>query len=78
MIIKAWYICGGDYVKAVKFEADRNYQPMDKKVIYANAPENWDECKWDHGSVKPKKKKKKVEVIEEPNMEAEITNYNND
>lgn len=77
MIIKAWYICGGDYVKAVKFEADRNYQPMDKKVIYANAPENWDECKWDHGSVKPKKKKK-VEVIEEPNMEAEITNYNND
>lgn len=75
MIIKAWYVLDGDYIKSVKFEADRDYQPVDKKVIYDNAPESWDECVWDHGSVKPKteRKKRKVEVVEEPEIPHEDT-----
>ena len=75
MIIKGWYVFNGDYIKSVKFDADKNYQPLDKKVIYDNAPESWDECVWDHGSVKPKaeRKKRKVEVVEEPEIHEEIT-----
>ena len=62
MIIKGWYILGDDYIKSVKFEADRNYQPVDKKVIYENAPDNWDVCVWDQGNLKPQRKKRKVEL----------------
>lgn len=65
MIIKGWYILNGDYIKSVKFEADSDNQPLDNNVIYDNAPNNWDECIWDHGSVKPKRQKRKVEVVEE-------------
>ena len=80
MIIKGWYVFNGDYIKAVKFDADRNYQPLDKKVIYDNAPESWDECVWDHGSVKPKteRKKRKVEVLEEPDFRDEIVDDSNE
>lgn len=73
MIIKGWYVLNGDYIKSVKFEADIEYQPLDKKVIYDNAPERWDECIWDHGSVKPQRKKRKVEVVEEPEIHEENT-----
>ena len=68
MIIKAFYYLDGEPIKAVRFTANKDYQPEDKKVIYNNAPENWDECKWDHGSVKPQRKKRKVEVVEEPQL----------
>ncbi len=71
MIIKAFYMLDDEPIKSVRFEADRDYQPVDKQVIYANAPENWDECKWDHGSVKPMRKKRKVEVMEEPEIHDE-------
>ena len=65
MIIKAFYMLDDEIVGVVRFEATPDFQPADKQVIYANAPDKWDECKWDNGSVKPQRKKRKVEVIEE-------------
>lgn len=69
MIIKGWYILDGDYIKSVKFEADRNGKPLNKNIIYDNAPENWDICKWDQGEVKPKKTKVVEEVVEIPSTD---------
>tara|TARA_R110001606_G_scaffold194631_1_gene342352 strand:- start:3904 stop:4155 length:252 start_codon:yes stop_codon:yes gene_type:complete len=69
MIIKAWYKLDNETVKAVRFDADSSMQPLDKEVIYSNAPGDgyWDECIWDHGRVepKPKKRAKRKEYITE-------------
>tara|TARA_R110001606_G_scaffold148220_1_gene288288 strand:+ start:2854 stop:3090 length:237 start_codon:yes stop_codon:yes gene_type:complete len=70
MIIKAWYKLDGEVVKSVRFEADKDMQPEDIKVIHSNAPKSgyWDECVWDHGTVLPieRKKRKPKEVSDEP------------
>ena len=73
MIIKAFYMLGDEPIKSVRFEADSTGQPVDKKVIYDNAPDSWDICKWDQGDLKPLRKKRKVEVMEEPEIHEENT-----
>jgi hypothetical protein len=65
MIIKAFYMLDGEIIKSVRFEADSDFQPEDKQVIYANAPERWDSCVWDNGKVMPQRKKRKLKPLEE-------------
>lgn len=76
MIIKAWYKLDGEVSKSVKFVANRDMQPEDINVIYTNAPENWDECVWDHGNVKPKRKKREAKVVETVEFTTQITDEN--
>jgi len=76
MIIKAWYMLDNEVVKSVKFVADRDNQPEDINVIYSNAPSYWDECVWDHGNVKPKRKKREAKVVETVEFTAQITDEN--
>lgn len=78
MIIKAFYMLDGDVLKSVRFEANSDHQPEDIKVIYANAPEKWDECVWDHGSVKPMRKKRSVKVVEEVKLDDKIADDNSE
>lgn len=47
-------------VKSVRFKADAEHQPLDKQEIYTHAPEKWDVCVWDQGSIKPLRKKRSV------------------
>ena len=65
MIKAHYYGADGVVLGSVKFDADRNKQPLDTKKIYDTAPEGWTVCKWDHGEVFPMRKKRKVEVVEE-------------
>tara|TARA_R110000796_G_scaffold163631_1_gene280587 strand:+ start:3595 stop:3840 length:246 start_codon:yes stop_codon:yes gene_type:complete len=77
MIIKAWYKLDNEVVKAVRFEADSDCQPLEINIIYDNAPYSWDECVWDEGRVEPKPKKRvkrKVEVLETLAIEPETDN----
>lgn len=78
MIKKAFYYLDDEPIKSVKFETDVDGQPVDKKVIYDNAPDNWDICKWDQGDLKPQRKKRKVEVIEELEIHDEIVDDSNE
>lgn len=75
-MIKAQYYLNGVAIKSVKFEHDKNGQPLDKKVIHNNAPEEWDTCEWDQGVVKPKKHKKQLELAVEA-VEAAEENTDN-
>lgn len=72
MIIKAFYYLQDDIVGAVRFEATPDHQPVDKKVIYDAAPESWDVCKWDHGNVTPKRKKRKEATQEDVKIQEDI------
>lgn len=76
MIITAWYKLDNEVVKSVKFEANTDMQPEDINVIYANAPYNWDECVWDHGNVKPMRKKREAKVVKTVEFTAQITDEN--
>ena len=61
-MIKAKYLYKGKVVGAVKFEHDRQYQPLNTKDIISAAPKQWDSCCWDHGEIQaPRKKAKPVE-----------------
>ena len=64
MIKAHYYGSDGSVLGSVKFDADRNRQPLDIKKIYDAAPEDWTVCKWDHGEVFPMRKKRSVEVVE--------------
>ena len=61
-MIKAKYYYKGDVVGTVKFQHDRDRQPIDSSVIIASAPSKWTSCCWDHGEIQaPRKKTKPVE-----------------
>jgi hypothetical protein len=64
-MIKAKYYYKDCVVGAVKFDHDRAGQPLDTRVITANAPAKWDVCRWDQGEIQaPRKKRKPVEAEE--------------
>ncbi len=68
-MIKATYYYKGDVVGTVKFQHDRNRQPLDTKDIIAAAPVKWDSCCWDHGEiVAPRRKRAPTieEIVAEP------------
>lgn len=74
-IIKATYYHNGNKIGTIKFDnQDDGYE----KKIHANAPSKWDECVWDHGSVKPMRKKRSVKVVEEVKLDDEIADDNSE
>lgn len=70
-MIKATYYNGDVIVGTVKFDEDKNKQPLDKNKIYKDAPESWTVCKWEEGEVFPKKAKKTKVVEMDLDSEAE-------
>ena len=61
-------------VKSVAFKGDT----PDKSSFDNKKPKEWDKCSWDDGELlsptyTPKRKKRKVEVVEEPEIHEEIT-----
>lgn len=61
-------------VKAIAFKGDN----PDNSSFENKKPKAWDKCSWDDGEIlsptyKPKRKKRKVEEVEEPEIHDEIT-----
>ena len=71
-MIKAKYLFKGAVVGAVKFEHDREKQPVDKRVIFDSAPKKWDCCCWDHGEIQAPRRKRKPVETEESSIEITI------
>ena len=75
MIIKATYFCNGN--KSGEVKIDTETQDINS-VVQASAPKYWDVCRWDNGEVLPEvvkkeRKKRKVEVVKEPEIHEENT-----